>query len=193
MDAIAIGAAAGFVASSIFGLKLKRHNSPATSWIFGGTIAIIMGTIAGLFIMNTVGFVAAWSGSPIQGLVGADLTEWSDTIAAIFAPYQMLAAGFAMIGALFGMGWGYGIGSRPDDTSLFGNTIATSAVLAILGGFILSILPIFIALSSYDAFLYLLLFNGLILACYGIAAVANHERADSPTESEERVVEELIE
>ncbi|MHA1864127.1 MAG: hypothetical protein ACTSWA_10200 [Candidatus Thorarchaeota archaeon] len=196
MDAIAIGAAAGFLVSTYFGIKLKRKDSNAFSWVLGGAAASIMGAILGLLTMNAVGYFAAWSGSPIQGLVGADLTEWSGTIAAFFAPYQMQSAGFALMGALFGIGWGYGIGSRPDDTSLTGNIIAISSVIAFLGGFILTMLPGFITLSYDIAFLYLLLFNGLILACYGIGFVVNQMRddaPDSPREYEPSKPEELIE
>jgi len=193
MDAIAIGAAAGFLVSTYFGIKLKCKDSNTFSWLLGGAAASIMGAIIGLLTMNAVGYFVAWSGSPIQGLVGADLTEWSYTIAANFAPYQMQATGFALIGALFGIGWGYGIGSRPDDTSLTGNIIATLAVIAILGGFILTMLPGIITLSYDTAFLYLLLFNGFILACYGIASFVNRSRVDSLSEYEPSRPEELIE
>ena len=193
MDAIAIGAGAGFLFSTYFGIKLKRNDNPAFAWLLGGAVVIIIGTILGLITMNAVGYVAAWAGSPLLGLQGADLTEWSDTIAAFFAPYQMQAAGFAMMGALFGIGWGYGIGARPDDTSVVGNIIATSAIIAMFGGFLLTMLPGVLTLSTDVAFLYLGLFNGLILLCYGIAYVVNQRRVDSPTESEESEVEVIVE
>jgi hypothetical protein len=142
--------------------------------------------------MNTVGAIVAWSGSPIQGLAGADLTEWADTMAAQFAPVQMHAVGFAIIGALFGVGLGHGIGARPTDTSILGNLIATLGVIAILMGLLFVILPIFITLTVADAFLYLVLFNGLILSCYGIRAGMIHFRGDSPSEIEESTAEELV-
>ena len=193
MDAIAIGAGAGFLFSTYFGIKLKRNDSPAFAWLLGGAVVIIIGTILGLITMNAVGYVAAWAGSPFQGLQGADLIEWSDTIAAVFAPYQMQAAGFAMMGTLFGIGWGYGIGARTDDTSVVGNIIATSAIIAMFGGFLLTMLPGVLTLSTDVAFLYLGLFNGFILLCYGIAYVVNQRRVDSPTESEESEVEVIVE
>lgn len=192
MDAIAIGAGAGFLFSTYFGIKLKRNDSPAFAWLLGGAVVIIIGTILGLFTMNAVGYVAAWSGSPLQGLQGADLIEWSDTIAEFFAPYQMQAAGFAMMGALFGIGWGYGIGARTDDTSVKGNFVATLAIIAMFGGFLLTMLPGVLTLSADIAFLYLALFNTLILLCYGLGFVVNQWRVDSPSESEGSDVEELI-
>ena len=97
------------------------------------------------------------------------------------------------MGALFGMGWGYGIGSQPDDTSLMGNTIATSAVIAILCGFILSFLPFVLTLSADITILYFGVFNGLILLGYGIASFVNRPRVDSPSEYEPSRPEELIE
>ncbi len=192
MDAIVIGAGAGFLFSTYFGIKLKRNDSPAFAWLLGGAVVIIIGTIVGLFTMNAVGYVAAWAGSPFQGLQGAELIEWSDTIAAVFAPYQMQAAGFAMMGALFGIGWGYGIGGRTDDTFVVGNLIATLSVFAIFGGLMLTMLPGLLTLSYDTAFLYLGLFNVLILLCYGIAYVVNQRRVDPPMESEGSEVEELI-
>ena len=192
LDAIAIGAAAGLLVSTYFGIKLKRQESGVFSWMLGGTIAIVFGTILGWLAMNTVGYAAAWSGSPIQGLGGADLTEWNNTLAAFFAPYQMQAAGFAMMGAIFGIGWGYGIGARPDDTSLLGNIIATLGVIAILAGMTLSILPAFISLLWDTAFLYLVLINGLILLCYGIASTVNQLRVASPPEPEVTEKDELM-
>ncbi len=191
MDAIVIGAGAGFLFSTYFGIKLKRNDSPAFAWLLGGAVVIIIGTIVGLFTMNAVGYVAAWAGSPFQGLQGADLIEWSDTIAAVFAPYQMQAAGFAMMGALFGIGWGYGIGGRTDDTFVVGNLIATLSVFAIFGGLMLTMLPGLLTLSYDTAFLYLGLFNVLILLCYGIAYVVNPRRVDPPVR-EGSEVEELI-
>ncbi len=187
-----IGAGAGFIFSTYFGIKLKRNDSPAFAWLLGGAVVIIIGTIVGLFTMNAVGYVAAWTGSPFQGLQGADLIEWSDTIAAVFAPYQMQAAGFAMMGALFGIGWGYGIGGRPDDTYVVGNFIATLSVFTIFGGLLLTMLPGLLTLSYDTAFQYLLLFNGFILLCYGIAAFVDQSRDDSPSESVGSDVEELI-
>jgi len=192
MDAIAIGASVGFLFSTYFGIKLKRKESTTLSWLLGGAAGIIIGTILGLIAMNAVGYVTIWNGSSLLGLQGADLTEWSDTIAAFYAPYQMQAAGFAMMGALFGIGWGYGIGARPDDTSVVGNIIATSAIIAMFGGFLLMMLPGVLTLSYDTAFLYLGLFNGLIALCYGIAYVANQARIDPPMESEGSEVEELI-
>lgn len=192
MDAIAIGAGAGFLVSTYFGIKLKRKDSPAFAWLFGGAAAIIIGTILGLFTMNAVGYITVWNGSSLLGLQGADLTEWGVTIAAVYAPYQMQAAGFAMMGTLFGIGWGYGIGARPDDTSVVGNIVATSAIIAMFGGFLLTMLPGVLTLSYDTAFLYLLLFNGLIALCYGIGYVVNQSRVDPPPESEGSNVEELI-
>ncbi len=192
MDAIAIGAGAGFLVSTYFGIKLKRKDSNTFSWLFGGTAAIIIGTILGLIAMNAVGYITVWNGSSLLGLQGADLTEWSDTIAAIYAPYQMQAAGFAMMGTLLGIGWGHGIGVRPDDTSVVGNIIATSAIIVMFGGFLLTMLPGIFTLSYDTAFLYLGLFNVLILLCYGIAYVVNQRRVDPPMESEGSEVEELI-
>ena len=192
MDAIAIGAGAGFLVSTCFGIKLKRKDSNAFFWLLGGAAGIIIGTILGLFTMNAVGHITVWNGSSLLGLQGADLTEWSDTIAAIYAPYQMQAAGFAMMGTLFGIGWGHGIGARPDDTSVVGNIVATSAIIAMFGGFLLTMLPGLLTLSYDTAFLYLGLFNVLILLCYGIAYVVNQTRVDSPAESESSEVEELI-
>jgi len=193
MDAIAIGAGAGFLFSTYFGIKLKRNDSPAFAWLLGGAVVIIIGTILGLITMNAIGYITVWNGSSLLGLQGADLTEWSDTIAAVYAPYQMQAAGFAMMGTLFGIGWGSGIGARPDDTSVVGNIVATSAIIVLFGGFLLTMLPGLLTLSYDTAFLYLLLFNGLIVLCYGIAYVVNESRVDSPTESEESEVEVIVE
>ncbi|TFH05841.1 MAG: hypothetical protein E4H14_11930 [Candidatus Thorarchaeota archaeon] len=192
IDAIALGAGAGMLACTYFGINLRRKESDGFSWLIGGTFAIIFGTIFGYYVMNTVGFIVTWSGSSIQGLAGADLTEWADTIAALFAPVQMQAAGFAMMGALFGVGWGYGIGARPDDTSKLGNLIATLGVTAILMGLLFMLLPSFITYTYDVAFMYLLLFNGLILLCYGIGAVMNQRQDDSSSEYVKSAVEELI-
>ena len=192
IDAIAIGAGAGMLASTYFGIKLKRQESGGFSWLLGGTLATVFGTIFGYYIMNTVGFIVAWSGSSVQGLAGADFTEWVDTMAALFAPVQIQAAGFAMLGALFGIGWGYGIGARPDDTSKLGNLIATLGVIAIVMGLLFMLLPGFITLAVADALWYLVLFNGLILLCYGIGAVMNQRRDDSSSEYVKSAVEELI-
>lgn len=192
IDALAIGAGAGMLAGTYFGIKLKRHESGGFSWILGGTAAIIFGTIFGYYIMNTVGFVVAWSGSSIHGLTGSNLIEWADTLTAQFAPVQMHAAGLAVMGALFGIGCGYGIGTRPDDTSILGNTIGTLGVIAIFMGLLFMILPSFVTLPTADAFGYLVTFNVLVLLCYGIGAMQIHFRKDSPSESEESTVEELI-
>ena len=142
--------------------------------------------------MNTVGFVVAWSGSSIQGLTGSNLIEWADTLTAEFAPVQMHAAGLAVMGVLFGIGLGYGIGTRPDDTSILGNTIGTLGVIAIFMGFLFMILPSFVSLPTANADGYLVTSIILVLLCYGIGALLIHVRKDSPSESEERVVEELI-
>ena len=161
----------------------------------GGFIGIVLGTVLGWFAMNVFGTFVAWAGSPMFGLEGADLTAWTETIAAVFATYQMEAAGFAMIGALFGLGWGRAIGARPDDTSLLGNLIATVGVLAILTGMEVSILQSFITFSNETAFLYLVLVNGLIVLGYGIMYIINEMRDDvvevpveTPVESEDLIV-----
>lgn len=196
LDAIAIGAGAAMLAGTFFGIKLKRQNSSVTTWLFGGAGGIAFGTIFGYYIMNTVGFLVAWSGSTVHGLTGADLTEWTGTIATEFAPLQMQAAGFAMMGVLFGIGWGYGIGARPADTSIVGNLITTLGVIAIVMGLQFMLLPSFITIAYDTAFLYLLLFNGLIVLGYGIMFVANQMRRDSPPKeeiSEREGPEELIE
>ncbi|MFW9843724.1 MAG: hypothetical protein ACFFEV_04045 [Candidatus Thorarchaeota archaeon] len=192
IDAIVLGAGAGMLASTYFGIKLKRVESGGYSWLLGGTAAVIFGTFFGYYIMNTVGFIVAWSGSSIQGLAGADLIEWTDTMATAFAGVQTQAAGFAVMGSLFGMGLGYGIASRPDDTSLLGNVIATLGIIAIVMGLLFMMLPSFITLPTADAFGYLLTFNVLILLCYGIGAMMIHFRKDTPSESKESTVEELI-
>ncbi|MGY5871270.1 MAG: hypothetical protein RTV72_03405 [Candidatus Thorarchaeota archaeon] len=180
LDAITIGAAAGMLATTIFGLKLKRQESNTIQWLIGGTIASIIGTVFGYCIMNAIGFLTAWAGSPIHGLAGADLIEWTDTITANFAPYQMHAAGFALFGALLGIGWGYGIGGRPDDTSKLGNLIATLGAIAIIAGLLLTLMPSIISLSDTLAFLYLVMFNGLVVLCYGIIYLGIRWGYDTP-------------
>jgi len=192
IDALAIGAGAGMLAGTFFGIKLKRHESGGFSWILGGTAAVIFGAVFGYYIMNTVGFVVAWSGSSVQGLTGNNLIEWTDTLTAQFAPVQMHAVGLAVMGALFGIGLGSGIGSRPDDTSILGNIIGTLGVIAIFMGLLFMILPSFVTLPTVDAFGYLVTFNVLVLLCYGLGGMLIYFRKDSSSESEERVVEELI-
>ncbi len=139
IDALALGAGAAMLASTFLGIKLKRMDIDAFSWLLGGIVAIVFGTIFGYYIMNTVGYIVAWSGSPVQGLTGTDLTDWTGTLAALFAPYQMQAVGLAVMGALFGIGWGYGIGARPEDNSLLGNLITTLGVIAIFVGLLCTI------------------------------------------------------
>ncbi|MGY5858505.1 MAG: hypothetical protein RTU63_03985 [Candidatus Thorarchaeota archaeon] len=198
-DALAIGAGAAMLVGTFFGIKLKRQESGTFPWLFGGAAGITFGTIFGYYIMNTVGYIVAMSGSSIHSLAGTDLLEWTETIALFFAPYQMHAAGFAMIGVLFGLGWGHGIGSRPADTSLVGNLIATLGIVAIVAGFLLTLSPGFLVLPYDTAFLYLLLVNGLIVLGYGIRFVANQMKGDSPDSppeeetSEREGPEELIE
>lgn len=192
LDAIVIGAAAGMIAATCFAIKLKRRESDHITWLLGGVAATIFGTIIGYYTMNTVGYVVAWSGSPIQGLAGTDLLDWETALIALYAPSQMHAAGFAMIGALLGIGLGYGIGARPEDTSRLGNLIATFGVIAIVAGLLFMFLPSFITLSSDTAFLYLLLLNGLLVLGYGIRYVVNQMRGDSPPEYEPSQPEELI-
>jgi len=192
IDALAIGAGAGMLLCTYIGIMIKRRESEAFSWMLGGTAAIIAGTIFGYVIMNSVGSLVAWSGSPIQGLAGADLTEWVDTITTTFTPFQMQAAGLAMMGALFGIGLGYGIGSQPDDTSKLGNLIATLGVIAVVMGLMFMLLPSFVTYTYDVAFMYLLLLNGLILGCYGLAVLIRHSRKNSPSEFEPSIVEELI-
>jgi len=192
LDAIAIGAGAAMLIGTFFGIKLKRQDSSIYTWLFGGAAGIAFGTLFGYYIMNTVGSIVAWSGSAIHGLTGADLLEWTSTLAASYAPYQMQAAGFAMMGVLFGIGWGYGIGARTDDTSLVGTLIATLGVIAIVMGLLFMLLPSFITIAYDTAFLYLLLLNGLIVLGYGIKFIANEMRY-APSESEIPVVEETSE
>jgi hypothetical protein len=192
IDALALGAGAAMLASTFLGIKLKRMDIDAFSKLLGGTIAIVFGTIFGYYVMNTVGYLIAWSGAPIQGLAGADLTEWTSSLAALFAPYQMQAAGFAIMGALFGIGWGYGIGARPEDNSLLGNLLTTLGVIAIFMGLLFTILQTFVALAVADAFWYLVLFNGLILLCYGIGAAVNHYREDSSEVVLESIEDEVV-
>jgi len=191
-DALVIGAAAAMLVGTFFGIKLKRQESGSSTWLFGGAAGIAFGTIFGYYIMNTVGYIVAWSGSSIHGLTGSDLLEWTDTMVAFFAPYQMQAAGFAMMGVLFGIGWGFGIGARPDDTSVIGNLITTLGVVAIVVGLLLMMMPGFLTLSYDTAFLYLLLFNGLIVLCYGIGFMVKQTHGDSPSEFEPSQPEELI-
>jgi len=192
IDALAIAAGAGILLSTCIGIMMARRDSETFSWILGGTGAIIAGTIFGFVIMNGVGSLVAWSGSPIQGLAGADLTEWVNTITTTFAPLQMQAAGFALMGALFGIGLGYGIGSRPDDASKLGNLIATLGVIAIVMGVMFMLLPSFIVYTYDVAFMYLILLNGLIIGCYGLGVFVNRSRKNSPSEFEPSIVEELI-
>lgn len=198
LDAIAIGAGAAMLAGTFFGIKLKRQESSTFTWLFGGAAGIAFGTLFGYYIMNTVGYIVAWSGSTIHGLTGADLLEWTSTMATSYAPYQMQAAGFAMMGVLFGIGWGYGIGARPADTSIVGNLIATLGVIAIVLGLMFMLLPSFITIAYDTAFIYLLLLNGLIVLGYGIMIVANQMKGDSPDSpsveetSEREGPEELI-
>ncbi|MHA1289819.1 MAG: hypothetical protein ACTSPB_20760 [Candidatus Thorarchaeota archaeon] len=195
LDAIVIGAGAAMLAGAFFGIKLKRQNSSTLTWLFGGAAGIAFGTIFGYYIMNTVGYIVAWSGSTIHGLTGTDLLEWTDAMATSYAPYQMQAAGFAMMGVLFGIGWGYGIGARPDDTSLVGNLITTLGVIAIVMGLLFMLLPSFVTYAYDTAFLYLLLLNGLIVLGYGMMFMAGQMRGgspDSPTEYEPSKPEELI-
>jgi hypothetical protein len=192
IDALAIAAGAGMLLSTCIGIMIARRERDAFSWMLGGTAAIIAGTIFGYIVMNAVGSLVAWSGSPIQSLAGADLTEWVNTIATTFAPFQMQAAGFALMGALFGIGLGYGIGSRPDDTSKLGNLIATLGVIAVVMGVMFMLLPSFIAYTYDVAFMYLMLLNGLILGCYGLGVFVNRSRMNSPSEFEPSTVEELI-
>ena len=192
-DAIVIGTGAAMLVGTFFGIKLKRQESSIFTWLFGGAAGITFGTIFGYYIMNVVGYIVAWSGSTVHSLTGADLLEWTDTMAANFAPYQMHAAGFAMIGVLFGLGWGYGIGSRPADTAIIGNLIATLGVIAIVIGLILTIIPGFLAMPYDTAFLYILLFNGLLVIGYGMMFVVNQMKGDTSTETEIPTVEELAE
>ncbi|MBE0526718.1 hypothetical protein E4H12_08255 [Candidatus Thorarchaeota archaeon] len=192
LDAIAIGAAAGMIAATCFGFKLKRRESDHITWLLGGAAATIFGTIIGYCVMNLVGYVVIWTGSPIQGLAGTDLLDWETTLVALYAPYQMHAAGFALVGALLGIGLGYGIGERPEDTSRLGNLIATFGVIAIVAGLLFMFLPSFITLPSDTAFLYLLLLNGLLVLGYGIRYLVNRPRGESPPEYTSSQPEELI-
>ena len=192
IDALALGAGAAMLASTFLGIKLKRMDIDAFSWLLGGIVAIVFGTIFGYYIMNTVGYIIAWSGSPIQGLTGTDLTEWTGTLAALFAPYQMQAAKLALIGSLFGIGWGIGIGARPEDNSLLGNLLTTLGVIAIFMGLLFTILQTFVSLPYAVADLYLNLFIGLVLLCYGIGGVLNHYREDTVEAVLESIEDELV-
>ena len=178
-DAISLGAAAALLVGTFFGIKLKRHNVNTFQWLSGGGAGLVFGTIFGTYIMNFIGQIVALSGSLVYGLTGADLTEWGDTIATIYTPYQMHAAGFALLGVLLGIGWGYGIGGRPEDTSVIGNLIATVGLLAIVGGLICTTLTSFLVLAYETAFLYLAILNGLILVGYAIGFMMNQRRGRS--------------
>lgn len=178
-DAISLGAAAALLVGTFFGIRLKRSNANSFQWLTGSGAGVVFGTVFGYYIMNIIGYVVASSGPLLYGLTGTDLTEWADTIAVTFAPYQMHAAGFALVGVLLGIGWGYGIGSRPDDTSIFGNLIATVGLLAIVGGLICTTLTSFLLLSYDTAFLYLAILNGLIILGYAIGFIVNPRREHS--------------
>ncbi len=178
-DAISLGAAAALLVGTFFGFILKRHHSNPIQWFSGGGVGVVFGTLFGYYIMNIIGQLVTWSGSLLYGLTGTDLTDWADTITVAFAPYQMHAAGFALLGVLLGIGWGYGIGARPDDTSVLGNLIATGGLLAIVGGLICTTLTSFLILAYETAFVYLAILNGLIILGYAIGFTVNQRRESS--------------
>jgi hypothetical protein len=91
-----------------------------------------------------------------------------------------------MVGSWFGIGWGYGI--RPDETSLFGNIIATLGVFALLGGLLLMIMPTFLYLSPS----YLSVINGIFVLCYVIALRFTKIDTDSLLEPGNSEKDELI-
>ena len=192
-DAISLGAAAALLVGTFFGIKLKRLQADKFQWLFGGGAGAVFGTVFGYYIMNIIGYLVALSGSLFYGLSGADLIEWGDTITAVFAPYQMQAVGFALLGVLLGIGWGYGIGARPDDTSLIGNLVATIGLLAIVGGLICTTLTSFLLLTYDTAFLYLVILNGLVLIGYAIGYMVNQRRENLEATEILVEVEELIE
>ena len=188
IDAIAIGASSGWLAATIFGIKLKRGNSGSSMWLIGGTAGVVFGTFIGYLTMNLIGSVLIWSGTPIQGLTGPDLSDWSATIITTFSPYHMQTIGFSIIGALFGVGWGYAIGARPDDTSIFGNLVATLGAISVFCGMLFIVLQSFILLSDFVAIVYLSMFSGLIIIGYALAAVVNIRREDSQVATTEELV-----
>ena len=192
IDAISLGAGAGLLVCTYIGIMIKRGEFGGFSWVLGGTGAVVIGTSIGWFVMTTTGFIVEWSGSAIQGLTGADLVEWTDTIASTFPYFQMHAAGFAMMGSLLGIGLGYGIASHPDDTSLLGNLIAILGVAVIVTGLMCMLLPSFITLADADAFLYLVMINGVIVLGYGIRSLVNQMRGDSTSEHAQSAADELI-
>jgi len=191
-DAISLGAGAALLVGTFFGIKLKRYQANWFQWFTGGGAGVVFGTIFGYYIMNLIGQMVALSGSLIHGLAGTDLVEWGDSIASAFTPYQMHAAGFALLGVLLGIGWGYGIGARPDDTSVLGNLIATGGLLAIVGGLICTTLTSFLVLAYETAFLYLAILNGLVVMGYAIGFLVNQRREDSQATEILIEVEELI-
>ncbi len=186
MDAIVLGAGAGLLVATYFGMRLRRENGGTISNSVYGVAGVILGTLFGYFAMNAVGYFVALSGTPFHGLLGSDLIEWRSNTSLVFTRYQVHAVGFAMVGSWFGLGWGYGI--RPDETSLFGNIIATLGVFALLGGLLLMIMPQFLSLPPS----YLTVINGIFVLCYVIALRFTKTSTDSSLEPENSEKEEPI-
>jgi hypothetical protein len=188
MDAIVLGAGAGLLVATYFGMKARKRGVTLPNlFIPYGIVGVILGTLVGYVCMNVVGYFVAFSGSPFHGLSGADLIEWNNFTSSRFTQYQFHAIGFAMFGSWLGSGWGYSI--RPDETSRLGNIIATLGVFGLLGGLLLMIMPRFLYSSPNS----LTLLNVLILLCYTITLLYSEKGVDSTQQSDDSGREQMIE
>ena len=136
LDAIIIGMMAGLIVSAVYGIKLGRHKSTASiRWVFGGVLALAIATAVGWIITQSIGQVIAWAGEGIHGLEGPELRHWRDLVSAMLATYQMEAVVFSLVGALLGVGWGYGVGIEPQGkASAGGIVLSTLAICVFIAG-----------------------------------------------------------
>ncbi|TFG33495.1 hypothetical protein EU527_08060 [Candidatus Thorarchaeota archaeon] len=141
-DGIAIGLGSAFIVTCFCALLLTRKMSISITWSVAAIATILIGTLSGFLVMNSIGFFAVWSGSAIHGLSGDDLISWTSTIASTFNSYQIQVISLSYLGSLAGLAMGYGIGiPQKYKFTISGTIFSILGVSALLIGFTLIMLP----------------------------------------------------
>jgi hypothetical protein len=135
LDGLVLGLGGSFILSSVCGVYITRRRPSNVTWAFGGILALITSTISGLIVYFFIGLVTFWAGPAVHGLSGTDLNLWNSLVSTLFSINQYLAIMSSYMGAIAGLGMGYGIGVRPrEEATTFGVVWAVLAVFILLTG-----------------------------------------------------------
>jgi len=185
-DGLVLGLGVALFVASVLGIIMTRRYSLGVTWSLSAIALIIIGIASGYLFMTFTGIMTSWAGTGIHNLSGAVLTDWTSLVATMFGTYQDYALVLSYIGAILGLGMGYGTGILPkEEFTTFGTFISILGVGALAIGLTLAFLPFLITQSISILYLFsamiTLLFVGYLFNCH---------RKSAPEDSDYYVAQE---